>query len=300
MSSVYTPRFGWLGQAAAEVAAEELRDFFPTFRIYGTTERKRTCAWDCWSAIGWDINRSTLWRQLIGDCVSFGAAIAVAATAAHEIVRLLELEKFHVPFPPYLYGISRVMPEGGNGRLRGDGSLGSWMAATIIKYGVLREDFPGVPKYSAGVAKQWGDSRQSFAGFLPEGGAHAIKTAAPMRNIDDVIDAICNGYYVTIASNKGYDMRLRDRDGKSWYVGNDTWPHQMSLIAYDPSPVDCFYRRNQWGDAHGKQLDGPDGGGWITADELGQELRAQYTECFAYSTFQGFPSEREKPRNYFA
>lgn len=291
---------GWLGVDAAVNEMDRLAGEFPEFNVVGATERKRTCAWDAWDSIGWNINRSTLYRQEVGDCVSFGAAIAVAAVAAHEIVRLNQPERFEVPFPPYLYGISRVMPEGGNGRLNGDGSLGSWMAATIKRYGVLRESFPGVPEYSGRVARSWGSSQRSFDEFLPEGSKHLIREAAPIRDAESAIDAICNGYYCTIASNKGYSNRLQDRNGKSWFVGSAVWPHQMSLIAYDDDPEPCFYRRNQWGSAHGSQLDGPDGGGWVTAEEIDRELRRGGTECFAFSMFDGFPSESNKPRNYFA
>lgn len=292
------PRFGWRGPDEAVREMARLSDVFAEFLIVGAAERKRTCAWDCWNNIGWDINASILRQQEIGDCVSFGGAIAVAAVAAYEIDRLGEPERFHVPFPPYLYGISRVMPEGGNGRLRADGSLGSWLAATIVKYGVLRADFDGVPEYAGSVAKSWGASRQSFNQFIAEGTQHLIRSAAPLRSGDQIIDAICNGYFCTIASNKGYSMRLRDDRGKSWFVGSDTWPHQMSLIAYDPEPEPCFYRRNQWGNAHGKQLDGPDGGGWVMVEEIDREARQSGTEVFAYSLFDGFPSDQQKPRNW--
>ena len=294
-------QFGWIGPFAAASEWDLRFGRFPQFRIYGDSEVKRTCAWDNWAKLGWDINKSQLFKQEIGDCVSFGAAICIAAVAAHEIVRNGEFEQFKVPFAPYLYGIGRLMPEGGNGRLgSSDGSLGSWMAETVVKYGVLRDDYQGVPEYSGSVAKQWGTKKSALEPFLPEGEQHLIKTAARIRSIEDLAQAITNGYYCTIASNRGYNMQLRDDRGKSWFTGRDTWPHQMSLIAVDTEPELCFYRRNQWGTAHGRQLDGPDGGGWITAESLEPEIKASGTECFAYSTFIGFPSEQEKPRNYFA
>lgn len=292
---------GWLGEHESQAAWEYMRERFPEFKIVGETEYKRTCAWDAWAELGFDINRSTLYKQEIGDCVSFGAAIAVAAVMAHEIVRDGEWEKFHVPFPPYLYGISRVMPEGGNGRLgNSDGSLGSWMADTIVKYGVLREDFHGVPKYSGSVAKQWGASRRAFDQFVDEADNHLMKTAAPVRSADELRDALCNGYYCTIASNRGFSMQLKDEKGKSWFVGRDSWAHQMSYIAYDEEPEPCVYIRNQWGTAHGRQLDGPDGGGWRRLSDEDSFLRSSGVECFAFSRFDGFPSEKEKPRNWFA
>jgi len=296
--------FGWAGPEACKRAWDEIGHLFPKFKIQGKTEVKRICAWDSWQdpLVGFNINTSTLVRQIRGSCVSFGAAIALAGTAAHEIVRLGEFEKFHVPYPPYLYGISRVMPEGGNGRLRGsDGSLGSWMAETIKLYGVLREDFKGVPQYSGNIELSWGNSKSPWEQFIDEADNHLLKTAARITSVEALSEAVSNGYFCTIASMKGYAMRLRDENGKSWYVGRDTWPHQMSIIAQDIEPDLCFYRRNQWGkDAHGPQLDGPDGGGWVHAEELDRELRDSGTECYAFSQFDGFPSEENKPRNYFA
>lgn len=293
--------FGWNGPEEARRAWDQIGHRFPEFKIIGQTEVKRTCAWDNWKAINWDINKSVLVRQEIGDCVSFGAAIDIAAVAAHEIVRLGEFEQFKVPFPPYLYGISRVTPEGGNGRLRSDGSLGSWMADTVVKYGVLRADYEGVPSYSGRTASEWGASRRPWDKFVDEADNHLIKSAARIRSIDKLAEAVMNGYYCTIASNRGYSMQLKNDKGKSWFQGSDNWPHQMSLIAVDTEPDLCFYRRNQWGEnAHGSQLDGPAGGGWVHAEGLEREIEDSGTECFAYSLFEGFPSEEKKPRNYFA
>lgn len=236
------------------------------------------------------------------NCVSWGAANAIMGTMAYEIVRLGDAEEFKRVFQPYLYAIGRLTPEGGNGRLGNqDGSLGSWQAAAVEKYGVLRSDFQGVPAYSGRVAKQWGTQRNGpWRQFIDEADNHLIKASARIRNADELKQAICNGYFCSIASNKGWSMRLRDSQGKSWFQGRDTWPHQMAIMAFDVQPMDCFYMKNQWGiNAHGPQLDGPQGGGWRTADEIDSDLRNPGTECFAFSQFNGFPSNEEKPRNLY-
>jgi len=239
--------------------------------------------------------------HIVHNCVSFGAAIAIAAVAAWEIVRCRQIEGFKVPFPPWLYGISRLMPEGGNGRLgREAGSLGVWMADTVVKYGVLRRDYQGVPAYSGTVADGWGYSKSNLSPFFTESAEHLIKRTARLRDVQSIVDAVCNGYFVTIASMRGYSMALKDDRGKSWFQGTDQWPHQMSFLSFDTQPEWCLYRRNQWGRAHGKQLDGPDGGGWVTCESLEREVASSDTEVFAYSLFDGWPSERAKPENYFA
>lgn len=295
-------QFGWLGPAMAIEAWEQIGDQFQPFALTGErSEPRRVVAWDSWESLGFDINRTILHRQETGDCVSYGAAIVVAAVAAYEIHRLGQLEQLRVPYPPYLYGISRLMPEGGNGRLgRSAGSLGSWMADTIRKYGVLCSDYEGVPDYSGSVADQWGYDIRNLRPFIDEADDHLIRETARIRSIDALVDAIGNGYFCTIASMRGYRMSLDDHDGKSWFVGSDQWPHQMSVCGMDVKPELCFYRRNSWGTAHGRQLDGPDGGGWITAKSLEREIEDAGTECFAFSLFDGWPTDREKPRNYFA
>lgn len=293
--------FGWRGPVEARQAWDRIGHRFEPFRIVGRRgEIKRKTAWDAWALAGWDINKSVLVRQDTGDCVSFGAAIATMSVLIEEIIVNKEFGKIRVPFPPYLYGISRVMPEGGNGRLRGDaGSLGSWMADTIVKYGVLPEDHPGVPKYSGKLADKWGDAKSPWEKFVDFADDHRIRKAARLTTVDDLAEAVSNGYYATIASNKGYAMQLKDEKGKSWYVGSDVWPHQMSILAVDVEPELCFYRRNQWGEnAHGDQLDGPRGGGWVKAKELAKELRNSGTECFAYSQFEDFYAEEDKPWGY--
>lgn len=293
------PTFGWLGPVEAQRAWQQVGDQFPAFQMFGPKKAlQRTCAWDQWGPVGFDINKSILVRQETGDCVSFGAAIATICVMIDEIVRLGEAERLRVPFPPYMYGTSRLMPEGGNGRLRGAGSLGSWMANVIVKYGVLPADHDGVPKYSGRTADQWGNSKSAFQQFVRFASDFTIRTAARIRTIEQLADAVNNHYYVTIASNRGYSMRLKDDRGKSWFVGNDTWPHQMSVLACDIQPELCFYRRQQWGEmAHGPQLDGPNGGGWCTADSLRREVESEDTEVYAYSGLNGFPSDEQKPEH---
>jgi hypothetical protein len=301
MSSVATPQFGWAGAFEAQRAWQQIGDQFPVFHMFGPPKAlQRTCAWDQWPALNFDINKTILVRQETGCCVSFGAAIAVVSVMIDEIVRLGESERLRIPFPPYMYGTSRLMPEGGNGRLRGAGSLGSWMANVIVKYGVLAADEPNVPAYSGRLADQWGNNKSGFQQFIKGASDHTIRTAARIRTIEQLADAVNNHYYCTIASNRGYSMRLKDDRGKSWFVGRDTWPHQMSILAVDTQPELCFYRRQQWGEmAHGPQLDGPNGGGWVTADVLRPELENEDCECYAFSGLNGFPTDEQKPEHQF-
>ena len=296
-------RFGWAGPELAVAEYPKFKSAFHSFFIAGqevSTENQRVVAWDAFQELNlkYDFAGQT---QEIGDCVSWGIANAIMATAAWEIARLGEPERWHPMFPPWFYAISRLTPEGGNGRLgRQDGSLGSWAAAATLKYGCLRSDYQGVPEYSGRVAKAWGTERDGqWNEFKPEADQRDIKSAARVRSADQLRDAICNGYFASIASNRGWAMGLRDQDGKSWFHGRDRWPHQMAYWGYDPDPVPCFYMKNQWGSAHGRQLDGPDGGGWREFDEVDHDLRQPHTECYVVSQFDGYPAEHRKPDHDF-
>jgi hypothetical protein len=171
--------------------------------------------------------------------------------------------------------------------------LGVWAAEGVRRYGVLASDEPDCPAYDGRIAKAWGSSGPPQK-FIEVARPHVIQTTARIRGYAQLRDALVNGYACTIASLRGYAMRLKDELGKSWFVGRDTWPHQMAIIAVDDDPRrPAVYRLNSWGpDAHGPQLDGPPGGGWCHAEDIDRELRDDGVECFAFSGFEGFPARK--------
>jgi hypothetical protein len=290
MAMAHLPQFGWLGPEAARRAWDAFGDRFDPFRIVGEFQRPaRAVLWDVMKQVsgGWLPNIA----QQIGDCVSWGCRNAVDHTAVCQIYAGAR-ETFRPSFPPYFYGISRVQI--GGGRLgNSDGSLGVWAAEGVRRYGVLPQDAEQCPDYSGTVARQWG-AKGPPQTFIELARPHPIKTTARITRIEQLADALANGYAASIASLWGAAMRLKDDNGKSWFTGRDTWPHQMSIIGYDTVDGElCFYRLNSWGpDAHGPQLDGPPGGGWLRGSVLDRELRDSGTECFAFSGFDGFPAQK--------
>lgn len=229
--------------------------------------------------------------QEVGDCVSWGAANAINYTAAVQIARDGAPEEFHRAYPPWLYGASRVLI--GNGKLRGDGSVGAWAAAAAQKYGVLRADAPGVPAYSGNVARQWGSKPGPPEEFKEAAKPFTVQTVAKMRNADDVMNANCNGYGVSIASDAGFLMTPPLVDGCRLNRRSGTWNHQMSVVGYDGETwgEPRFYVLNSWGpNAHGTPGgDEPPGGFWITKKDM--EYIVQQGDSFAFSGFKGFPSQ---------
>ena len=226
------------------------------------------------------------------QCVSFGAKNAVEYLMATEKLMKGDNEKFEFVFPPYLYGTGRVLI--GRGQLNGeDGSLGSWMADAVIKYGVLRSNFDGLPKYAGSIAKKWGDTPGPDKKFIEEGTKHPVKSAAKIKSWDQLVEAIVNGYPCTTASDVGYEM---EPESDGFHSQTDNWGHQMCFIGVDDRAKDPYaIIVNSWGDAHGHLKDFDTGDnlpiGVLRVRKKDAEKHIRAGETFAYSNFDGFPEQ---------
>lgn len=283
--------FGWAGiEAERDALEKDGQRLLQQFRIIGATEIKRMMLPDFVKKLKGTHLKNI--PQPVGDCVSRGVKNAVDHLAATEIVRLGQAEEFKETYSPYYYSLSRNASDLGNGRFgRQHGSLGVYGAGAAQKYGSL----------------EWTDDRvyneatcNKYAFSLPPeseitlGKVHKVRAIAQVRTPQEIAEALCNGYPCTIASMQGYNMQTRQKDGKSWFVGSDTWAHQLSILAVDITPVLCFLIQNSWGDnAHGDQLDGPPGSGWVTEDQLKRHL-ARDAEAYAFSDYDGFPAKEFK------
>ncbi|NDF13055.1 MAG: hypothetical protein EB060_09630 [Proteobacteria bacterium] len=289
---------GWIpfDQRSAEDNAvfDAIVGAMPPFVIGGVgsldEQPKRVVLWDYAKKVNGGSHLPTF-RQAVGDCVSMGAANAVNYLAAMEIIRLGDREKFRPAFQPFIYGISRVQI--GGGRISGDGSVGAWAAEGVRKYGILAADEPGTPAYSGDVARTWGRKPGPPQDALAAAKPHCLKSTAQVTTYEQVRDAIANGYPVTVASNRGFQMRgVRDR-GKLWGSPAGSWAHQMAFIGVDDdsSRPGC-YCLNSWGpDAHGAPVDdAPPGGFWVDAEVVTQMVRQG--DSFAFSQFDGFPAQK--------
>jgi hypothetical protein len=246
------------------------------------------------AALGQDTKN---YPQQIGDCVSFGAKNATEYLSCCDIVIRGDREKFRPVFPPYFYGIGRVYV--GQGRLGNeDGSLGSWMAEAVMKYGTLFADEANVPAYSGSVAKQWGGSRGAteLDKFKATASKYLIKSAAKINDWNDLVTAICNGYPCTVASNQGFKM---ETSATGFHSPSGNWGHQMCIMGVDDTYSEKYALiLNSWGDVHGhlKSLDSektdedlPVGVLRVKRDTI--ERMIQAGETFAFSQFDGFPAQ---------
>lgn len=296
---------GWAGEEAAQASYQRLAKHFAKFQIRGVDHdhtKARAVLWDA-SVVVQGKHLATF-RQEIGDCVGSGAKQAVDYLQCVEMVRTGETE-FKAVYEPYHYACGRMAPDCGAGRIRGpDGSIGSDQAHALTLYGVLAGDLPGLEPYSAKVVKQWA-VRMPEARWLQEGKKHLVRSAAPVRSADEVREAICNGYPITIASSWGGQMRPPAKDGRLVNHRVTTWQHQMCIIGYDGATgkEPYWYILNSWGeDAHGKPPDdAPPGGFWVTRKDV--EFIVRQGDSFALSQFDGFPAQewviltsRDRPR----
>lgn len=240
------------------------------------------------------------WRQQSGDCVSMGATSAVAYTQVVQIANG-QAATFKVPFPAYIYGVSRVLI--GKRQLgRGAGSIGAWAAQGCISYGVETEEHANSLgyQYSGRLADKWGWEGPPQA-CIDNAKNYRIKTVSQARSWEDVRDALAYGYPVTVASNVGFEGGSYQRDGKLWLRRRGTWPHQMCYIGMEDRAgyQKGAYILNSWGeDAHPLPLGGePPGGFWASWEDV-NAMVAQ-GDSWIYSGFDGFPDDNPADWNAF-
>jgi len=289
-------REGWAGPAEVKKAEPIVRGM-PDFQILGAppgedNHDKNVRLWEFALEVNGGKHLPNPAQQ-IGDCVAQGSARAINYLSCVQISQRKAFEppqEYHPAFPPYIYGISRVQI--GKGRIHGDGSVGAWAAEGVRVYGVLSADVENVPAYSGRVAEAWG-KRGPPEEFIEIARQHPVKTVSPVRSAEEVRDAICNGYPVTIASNWGGRMKPKIVDGRLVNERRGTWNHQMCIIGYDGQTgrEPYYYVLNSWGEkAHGAPPDGsPPGGFWIREKDV--EYIVRQGDSFAYSNFEGFPSQ---------
>lgn len=233
--------------------------------------------------------------QQIGDCVSFGAKNATEYLTCCEMLMKGERQKYRAVFPPYYYGTGRVYV--GNGQLGNeDGSLGSWMASAVMKYGTLFSDENDVPKYAGNIAKAWGgpSGRSHLDKWKPTASNYLVKSAAQIRGWDDLVAAIVNGYPCTVASNQGFSM---EPDGRGFHRPQGNWGHQMCFIGVDDEYSEPYALIvNSWGDVHGNLKNFHESGeelpvGVLRCPKATAVKMIQAGETFAFSQFDGFPEQ---------
>jgi hypothetical protein len=299
---------GWKKDKVAE-GWDKVKSQFPIFRIQKKRGRKvfGTAAGAGKKRFLHQIMRKVLgsdtpnWAQEAGSCVGEGARNASDYLSCTNIFILNKSEKFRPSHVPYHYGCMRVFIGRENGVNFGgeDGGIGSFMADSVRKYGVLFCDEPNVPEYrgQASLARKWGAPPGPPKEFIPLAQKYLVKQTARITTWDQLVEAIVNGYPCTIASMLSVQMKPNSEGFHE--ETREGWAHQMCIIGIDDEWKDPYVIiRNSWADVHGRIKD------FYTGEELPigcirvrksvieRFLRDPDTEVFAFSQFDGFPEQR--------
>ena len=230
--------------------------------------------------------------QEIGDCVAHGFGLGVDVLTAVRIVMFGQSERWLTKAATeIIYAGSRV--EVGGGRVRGDGSMGTWAAEFIRDWGVL------LRKAYLNGAYDYTDYSGSLSRTLGKRGVpddleplcreHPVKTCALVQSWEECRDAVANGYPVVMCSNIGF-RTTRDKDGFLRRTRRP-WFHAMLIHGIDDS-----YRRpgglvqNSWGE---NWVDGPTrhdqpaGSFWADAHTIDRAMKQG--DSIALSGYVGYP-----------
>lgn len=179
--------------------------------------------------------------QEIGDCTSWGAALAATSLVAEQAV-FRKNRGIYVPVASEaFYGLGRVEVEGKSFDSWEDGSTGFAMARAATEFGVLfRKDYSKITgnpehdlrQYSGERAKNWGYygcGGQHDKGALDKlATEHPCQDKAQVKGWDDVAAAIAGARCpVMFASTYGCSMK---RDKYGYCRWDRTWYHLMAAL----------------------------------------------------------------------
>jgi len=281
---------GWAGYDAAQDAWAMIGSQFSPFFIAGQTKATQGATFR-----GWEAARKVLGKDLFCRPQETGDCVAVSATDMMNLTQLIEIvagqnETFKPLFAPYAYAIGRCLIGKNQLKGRGAGSIGSWQAYGIQKYGVLAEETDGLPSYSGTLADKWGDDRDGWRKWIDIGDDHRIKTVSQVTTWSQLVDAVSNGYLATIASDLGFDNNL----SSGYNRRKGSWAHQMGIWGVsDDKSKPWVAIHNQWGDRHERIRDFETEKEWPTGmlrvrpDDIEEAFRRG--EVMVYSHFDGYP-----------
>ena len=274
-------RYG-LAEDSGDYTGEAFAAYPEAFAVEGGREDNSGRNVRLWEAL---LKRNPNWnnvRQPVGDCV------AASQCNGLQILGAIKGRDI-IPYRPYTYGLARVTIGKNRPGCNSDGAVSSWAIEGFVSKGWLESQETTEP-YNAKTARAWGCKGPPANYFEMTKGRTG--TAHPVRSIDELIDALANGFPCTIAGMFGtQEETIKKQDGRWVATWNDKWPHQMLFCGYDGSgPTKYFYLLNSWGNdwpQNKPPLQGElPGGVWVTRETVVRMLREG--ECWALSDIQGF------------
>lgn len=248
--------------------------------------------------------------QKTGSCVGAGGGNALMSLVCTEVLIVKEQEEIVLPFWLYPYGKSRELI---GEQTEGEGSFGSAFAEACKQFGVFGNLEEGLPKPSTSDGYVWGEReemRWSNGRAVPPkwvdlGKTKLVRTTAPLRSVEQVIESLTNGYLVTCAFNNycgPRGARVQGTGDDACVIGTlDTYgPHQTSYQAYWKHPKfgELLWNENQWSRTTYPRCPrvGRGTGVWQRAEEVDEAIRnrSMNAELFSLSAYDGYPARTIK------
>lgn len=232
--------------------------------------------------------------QLAGDCVSFAFR---RAHIVHQAVRIARGEQWQWKDvdPTFTYSTSRVLI--GNNQIRGDGSVVTWAGKAGEQFGILFAD--QAPPYSLSRVQAWSYVAPP-ADLMAKAEPYRC-SVSPITSVEDVTDAICNGYPVPFGSHQFAARRFTRVGDKQVAVNAQPyWAHAQCIDGYDGSgPEPLWHVQNSWPlSSHPAPTDdSPPGGYWIRKRDL--QMIVSDRDIVALSMLKGFPKQALPDLKFF-
>lgn len=232
--------------------------------------------------------------QLAGDCVSFAFR---RAHIVHQAVRIARGEPWEWKDvdPTFVYSTSRVLI--GNNQIRGDGSVVTWAGKAGEQYGILPAD--QVAPYSLSRVQAWSYTAPP-ADLMAKAEPYRC-SVSPVTSVDDVTDAICNGYPVPFGSHQFAARRFTRVGDKQVAINTPpAWAHAQCIDGYDGTGTEPLWHvQNSWPlSSHPAPTDdSPPGGYWIRKRDL--QLIVGDRDIIALSMLKGFPKQQLPDLKFF-
>lgn len=230
--------------------------------------------------------------QRIGDCVSWGASRVYDLAGVMQVLagKPERYDWEDRACTEVVYALSRV--EIGQGRIRGDGSVGMWAAEALKRYGHLSRRLMGA--YDPARARAWGYSGLPDA-HEPEAARHKADWV-PVRTYEEARDLIAAGHGVAVCSSVGFENgpggRTR-RDAAGFASARGRWPHCMAFIGSRDDGRPGLLCSNQWAR---EMVEGPKGDHdipancwWVEPKVCDRMLSEE--DSFAVTLVGGYPAE---------
>ena len=247
-------------------------------------------------------------HQLTGSCVGAGGGQALFSLIATQRLLAANPTKAFIPFWPYDYGKCRY-EEGDHGQ--GEGAMGSSFAQSVSSDGVIDATSQGLPQFqnndglvlTENLEMQWSDGGSStVTKWDSTAKVHPVGSAAPCKTVDDIANAISNGYPVTFACDNYIGKASVQGSGKdACVVGywDGSGGHQQSIHAVwmNSTLGRLFWAQNNWpGDTYPQDpAGGPVCGCWVTESHVQSALNNLDAEVYALSHLVWFPAQPSVP-----